>query len=261
VTDLPDRPRRGPTPPQRLSNEQFEMVIRRAAELQARSAEEAGADGVSEEDALRIGRELGLSGAALGRALAEVRGGAVEEQGLMVGLMGPARFSASRAVPGESSAIARALESYLVDHQYLMVQRRLQDRTIFVRATGAMAGIQRATSEVFGKTPLLKVKNLEVSVRTLEPGSSFVTLATDLSGERTGHAVGGAVMGGGFGGTSALVLGIAVAPAAALIAVPIAAAFAYGWRYGYQSEARKVSVQLESLLDRLEHGELPRRRS
>jgi hypothetical protein len=124
-----------------------------------------------------------------------------------------------------------------------------------------MAGIQRATSEVFGKTPLLKVKNLEVSVRTLEPGSSFVTLATDLSGERTGHAVGGAVMGGGFGGTSALVLGIAVAPAAALIAVPIAAAFAYGWRYGYQSEARKVSVQLESLLDRLEHGELPRRRS
>jgi hypothetical protein len=237
------------------------MVIRRAAELQARSADEAGADGVSEQDALRIGRELGLSGAALSRALAEVQSGAVEEPGIMMRLMGPARFSASRAMPGEPSAIARVLESYLVEHQYLMVQRRLQDRTTFVRATGAMAGIQRATSEVFGKTPLLKVKNLEVSVRPLEPGSSLVTLATDLSGERTGHAVGAAVMGGGFGGTSALALGIAVAPAVALVAVPVAAALAYAWRHGYHGEIRKVSVQLESLLDRLEHGELPRRRS
>jgi hypothetical protein len=53
-----------------------------------------------------------------------------------------------------------------------------------------------------------------------------------------------------------VVLGIAVAPPAALVAIPVAAALGYAWRYGYQAAARKALVQLEALLDRLEHGEL-----
>jgi hypothetical protein len=261
VTRLPDRPRKDAAPAQRLSNEEFEMVIRRAAELQARSVEEAGADGVSEEDALRIGRELGLSGAALGRALAEVRGGAVDEQGAMVKLLGPARISVSRAVAGDARALARVLEEHLEDVQYLVVQRRLADRTVFVKASGVLAAVGRTTTEIFRRAPLLGVENLDVSVRELEPGLCYVGLSTDLGGERTSRAVGGAVMGGVLGGTGALVLGIAVAPAAAVVAVPIAAASLAGWRYGYQAAARKATVQLEALLDRLEHGELPPRSS
>jgi hypothetical protein len=255
VSDLPDRPRKDPAAP-RLSNEEFELVIRRAAELQARSAEEAGAEGVSEEDALRIGRELGLSGAALGRALAEVRGGAVEEHGPLVKLMGPARISASRAVPGDARALARVLEEHLVDVQYLVVQRRLADRTVFVKASGVLAAVGRTTTEIFRRAPLLGVENLDVSVRQLEPGLCYVGLSTDLGGERTSHAVGGAVTGGVFGAINAVVLGIAVAPPAALVAIPVAAALGYAWRYGYQAAARKALVQLEALLDRLEHGEL-----
>jgi hypothetical protein len=255
VSDLPDRPRKDPAAP-RLSNEEFELVIRRAAELQARSVEEAGAEGVSEEDALRIGRELGLSGAALGRALAEVRGGAVEEQGPLAKLMGPARISASRAVSGEARALARALEEHLVDVQYLVVQRRLADRTVFVKASGVLAAVGRTTTEIFRRAPLLGVDNLDVAVRELEPGLCYVGLSTDLGGERTSHAVGGVVTGGVFGGINAVVLGIAVAPPAALVAIPVAAALGFAWRYGYQVAARKALVQLESLLDRLEHGEL-----
>lgn len=232
------------------------MVIRRAAELQARSAEEAGAEGLSEEDALRIGRELGLSGAHLGRALAEVRGGAVEEHGVMVKVMGASRFSASRAVPGEAKGLARSLEEYLVDHQYLVVQRRLGDRTVFVRASGILAAVGRTTGELFRREPPLGVENLEVSVRELEPGLSYVRLSTDLAGERTGYALGGAALGVGFGGGNAVILGIAVAPVAALVAVPILVASVGGMRYAYQHSARKTMVQLEALLDRLEHGEL-----
>jgi hypothetical protein len=256
MSDLPDRPRKDPAVP-RLSNEEFELVIRRAAELQARSVEEeGGAEGVSEEDALRIGRELGLSGAALGRALAEVRGGAVEEHGPLVKLMGPARISASRAVPGGARALARVLEEHLVDVQYLVVQRRLADRIVFVKASGVLAAVGRTTTEIFRRAPLLGLENLDVSVRQLEPGLCYVGLSTDLGGERTSHAVGGAVTGGVFGGINAVVLGIAVAPPAALVAIPVAAALGYAWRYGYQAAARKALVQLEALLDRLEHGEL-----
>jgi hypothetical protein len=259
MNNVPDRPRKDRASAQRLSNEEFEMVIRRAAELQAGSAEEPGADGLSEEDALRIGRELGLSGAHLGRALAEVRGGAVDESGVMVKVMGPSRYSASRAVSGEAGAVARTLEEYLVDDQYLVVQRRLADRTVFVRARGILAAVGRTTGELFRREPPLGVENLEVSVRQLEPGLCYVRLSTDLGSDRTGHAVGGAVLGGAFGGANAVVLAIAVAPVAALVAVPILAASFGGMRYAYQRSARKAVVELEALLDRLEHRELGRR--
>jgi hypothetical protein len=256
VTRLPDRPKPDrPPPPQRLTNEQFEMVIRRAAELQARAAD-AGADGLSEEEALRIGRELGLSGAHLGQALAEVRGGPDEERGLAAKVMGPSRVGASRAVAGDAAGIARLLESYLVEREYLVVQRRLADRTVFVRATGVVAVVARTTTGLFRRSPLLSVETLDVSVRQLEPGFSYVALATDLKGDRTGYLAGGTVLGGMFGGVGALTLAIAVTPAAALVAVPILAAGVGGMRYAYREAARKVGVQLEALLDRLEHGEL-----
>jgi hypothetical protein len=44
------------------------------------------------------------------------------------------------------------------------------------------------------------------------------------------------------------------------VALPIAAAGLGGMRYAYQESARKAQVQLEALLDRLEHGELKGRR-
>jgi hypothetical protein len=257
VTKLPDRPRPDRPVPERLTSEQFEMVIRRAAELQARSAD-AGIDGVSDEEALRIGRELGLSGAHLGQALAEVRGGGVTERGLAAKLMGASRVGASRTVAGDAGAISRLLESYLFEREYLVVQRRLSDRTTFVRATGVLAAVARTTTGIFRKSPLLGVDRLEVSVRQLEPGFAFVGLVTDLGSERTGHLVGGTVVGGMFGGVGALALGIAVAPAAALVGLPIIAASLGAMRYAYRSTAAKIVVQMEALLDRLEHGELAR---
>ncbi len=262
MTDLPDRPARDsprePLQPQRLTSEQFEQVIRRAAEMQARSADEGGADGLSDEEALRIGQELGLSGAHLGMALAEVRSGAVPESGVMVRLMGKSRFTASRAVPGEAGVVTRELERYLVEHEYLVVQRRLADRTVFARASGMLAAVARTTTGMFRRSPLLGVETLDVAVRGLEDRRCFVGLSTDLSGERTGHFVGGTVMGGLFGGLGALSMAIAVGPVAALVAVPILAGSVGGMRYAYRSEARKVMVQLEALLDRLEHGDLMR---
>jgi hypothetical protein len=256
VNQVPERPRPDRPPPQRLTNEQFEMVIRRAAELQARSADETGVEGLSEDEALRIGRELGLSGAHLGRALAEVRAGAVAEEGFAGKLMGTSRIGAWRAVSGDAAALGRLLEAYLVEREYLVVQRRLSDRTVFVRASGVLAVVARTTTGMFRRSPLLEVEALEVSIRQLEPGLSHVGLSTDLTSERTGHLVGGTVMGGVFGGVGALSMSIAVGPAAALVAIPILAASVGGMRYAYRSTARKVVVQLEALLDRLEHGEL-----
>jgi hypothetical protein len=260
VSDLRDGSRRDASLPRRLTNEEFEMVIRRAAELQARSPEEAGSDGVSEADVVRIGRELGLSAAHVGRALAEVRAGASYEQGIAARLMGDARLAVSRAVAGDASALARALETYLTGQEYMVVQRRLPDRVVLVRASGAAAAIARTATELFRRVPLLGVENLEFSVRQLEPGTSYVGLATDLSGNRNGHLVGAGVMSGIFGAVGAGSLSLAIGPAAVLVAVPLVAASFGGMRLAYRSEARKTLVKLESLLDRIEHGEMSRSR-
>jgi hypothetical protein len=256
VTNLPEKPKGSPPPSARLTNEQFEMVIRRAVELQARSADETGAEGVTEEEALRIGRELGLSRTYVGQALAEVQSGAVPEEGLAARIMGGSRHSASRVVTGEAPQVAMALEKYLVEREYLVVQRRYRDRTAFVRASGVVAAVARTTTGIFRRSPLLEVESLDVSVRALEPGYVAVLLATDLKGERTGYLLGGSALGGVMGGVGAVTLGIAVAPAAALIGLPILAAGIGGMRYAYRESVKKVQVQLESLLDRLEHGEL-----
>jgi len=253
---LPDRP--GSTRPERiLSNQDFEMVIRRAAELQAREAEGGGTEGLSESEALRIGRELGLSTRHLHQAIAEVAVADSEPPGMLTRLYGPPVVRASRSVMGDPDAIAKLLERYLVEREYLAVLRRFPDRVIFTRATGVVAALGRASSQIFSRSPLLKVANLEMAVRPLEEGYGYVSLAASLRSNRTATAV-GSILGGGSGAAvTGAVLGIAIAPPAALIGLPVlGGAMAIGHFY-YADLVRNTQLQLESLLDRLEHGELP----
>lgn len=242
--------------PRRLSNEQFEVVIRRAAELQARAAE-AGDEGLTEAEAIRIGKELGLSGAYLSQALAEVKGASAGEAGLLDRVMGGAVLQASRVVAGEAEAVRKRLESYLVDHEYYCVLRRLPDRVVFEPASGAIAAVGRAASRAFSRASIMRVDNLELTVQALEDGFSHVTVLTRLNGERAGYLAGGVLGGGAAGGMAAVALGIAVDPAAALLGLPLFGGGFYGMRWAYLHSASRTQIQLEALLDRLEHDELP----
>lgn len=246
----------GPLVPRRLTNEEFEVVIRRAAELQARAAE-SGEEGLTEAEAIRIGKELGLSGAYLSQALAEVRGREGGEPGLMDRMMGPGVLRASRVVAGEADVVRRRLESYLCDHEYYSVLRRLPDRVIFEPASGAFAAVGRAASRAFSRSSIMRVDNLEVSVQPLEDGFSHVSLLTRLSTERAGYLAGGVLSGGAMGGMAAAALGVAVDPAAALLGLPIFGGSVWGVRWAYLYSLQRTQTQLEALLDRLEHGELP----
>ena len=245
-------------PPRRLSNRDFELVIRRAAELQAREAEGPDADGIDEGEALRIGRELGLSNQYLHRALAEVRGDEEAESGVFARMFGPDTVRASRTVAGDGDKVAALLERHLVEREFLAVLRRLPGRTMYTRATGVVAAVGRATSQVFNRSPLLPVSSLEVAVRQLEEGFVFVSVASSLRQERTTAGL-SSMLGGGAGTVaSATVLGIAIAPPAALLALPILGASVFAGHAYYRGLSRKVQTQLEFLLDRLEHGELTR---
>jgi hypothetical protein len=258
VTNLPDRPTTpGRLVERRLTNRDFELVIRRAAELQAREAEGVAGDGITEVEALRIGRELGLSAEHLHRALAEVGDTGPPESGLLASLFGPRTIHAARALPGDAESIARQLEQYLLEREYLAVLRRFGDRVVFTRASGVVAAMGRATSQIFSRSPRLGVDNLELSVRSLEDGYAHVYVATSLRGPRTATAATSMVGGATGAGIVGAVLGIAVAPPAALVALPVLGVSLYGGKVYYERLAYRTHVQLESLLDRLEHGELP----
>jgi hypothetical protein len=255
VSNLPDRPDPAALPDRRLSNRDFEMVIRRAAELQARAAE-SSADGMSETEVMRIGRELGLSTEHLRRALAETVAGEAEA-GFFASLFGPANVRAGRAVRGSPEDVARLMEAYLVEREYLAVLRRFSDRLVFTRATGVTAAMGRATSQIFSRSPPLPVANLEMTVHPFEEGFAFISLATSLRGQRNAAAASSFVGGGSGAAIVGATLALVVAPPAALFALPVLGASVVGGRAYYTKLLENVQTRLESLLDRLEHGELP----
>ncbi|HSJ06631.1 MAG TPA: hypothetical protein VK936_08015 [Longimicrobiales bacterium] len=246
----------------------MEAVVRRAVELQALDSDGGGDPGLTEDELLRIGGELGIGSSHMRRAMAEVAVGAPAPGGVGARLFGPARARAARAVPGRPDAVRANIERYLVESQYLAVLRRLPDVTIYEKSGGIQVELTRAmdaTRAVLGGRgagprigagfDLRSARTVEVSVTPLEDGVSWVSLGVDLGNQRTGYWVG--INGGVGAGALAvgLVAAVAVAPPAALIALPIMGGAAWGSRVAYDRVHARARLHLEALLDHLERGE------
>jgi hypothetical protein len=246
----------------------MEAVVRRAVELQARETDSAGDPGVTEDELLRIGGELGIGPAHMRRALAEVAVGTPATGGVGARLFGPARTGAARAVPGRPEALRAHIERYLVDSQYLAVLRRLPDVTSYEKSSGFQVELTRAmdaTRAVLGGRgagprigagfDLRTARTVEVSVTPLEDGVSWVSFTVDLGNQRTGYWVG---INSGIGAaalTGAAIAAVTIAPPAALLALPIMGGSAWGTRAAYDRILKRARLHLEALLDHLERGE------
>lgn len=269
MPDTPDIQARGrDLPARRLNTEEIEAVVRRAVELQAGESDRAGDAGVTEEELLRIGGELGIGPGHMRRALAEVAAGQPAGEGVGARLFGPARTSAGRAVPGGPDEVRAHIERYLVESQYLAVLRRRADVTVYEKSSGLQVELTRAmdaTRAVLGGRgagprigagfDLRTARTVGVSVTPLEDGLSWVSLTVDLGNQRTGYWVG--INGGvGAGAVAAgVVAAVAIAPPAALIALPILGGSAWGARVAYEGVLKRARLHLEALLDHLERGE------
>jgi hypothetical protein len=240
----------------RLTPAEVEAVLGRAIELHVRSTHGVG-DLLSEEELLRIGGELGLPVAYLRQALTEVDGGLRPEAGWLFRHLGAGRGGASRIVPRRAAEVERELDRYLLDTECMVVERRFPERTVYVAATGVLASATRATRKLAGKHPLLGAERLEVAVHAVDANSCCVAAAMDLTRQRRDAAITG-VIGGGAGGLAAVAAGVFVAPPLALAGLPVLVAIAYGSRSAYRATLAQSTARLESLLDRLEHGELRR---
>lgn len=238
-----------------ISREALDRIIQRATELQ--TGERDIGDGLSEDELLALGKDVGIPPRYLKQALLEERT-RLQDAAANAGwsFVGPARLAAHRVVPGDRGAVERALSLWMEDQELLRVKRRYPDRTTWEPQIGFLVSMQRGL-KTGGKTyALTRAAEIVGQVTPLESGFCHVQLVADvrhLRQARLGGAI-GLLSVGAAGTTVALALGVllpvAVLPAVlfSLGAIPILSS-----HHGLND---KIQVGMEQVLDRLERGEI-----
>jgi hypothetical protein len=241
--------------PRKLSREQLERVIQRAAELQA--GEMDTSDGISEQDVLKLGSDVGIPGRFLRQAMyEEAAGGAALERGFVNRWVGPRMVLAHRVVPGDKAILEQAIGEFMTEEEAMTPKRRLPDRTVWERQKGLFAEMKRGLSLEGKAYHLARAQDVSVQFAALEDGYCHVEMAADVGNLRS-SALGGAAT---VGAVAVLgTLSLALVPGLALLAVlpllgglGLAAAVAAAHR----RTVERLQIALEQVLDSLERGEI-----
>ena len=245
-------------PAELISREALERIIQRAAELQA--AQRDIGDGLTKDELLALGQDVGIPARYLQQALLEERTRSVVEQGrgALAWLAGPSRLSAARVAPGDRAAILKALGAWMENEELLQVKRRHADRTSWEPKVGAFASIQRALGTKGKGYALARAAEVAGQVTQLEPGFCHVQLVANLQNLRRARLTGAGALAAVSGAAVALGAVVPIALISPLLFVTGAvlgiAAIVVARRHRAQNE--RVQVGLEQVLDRLERGEI-----
>ncbi|OYV67592.1 MAG: hypothetical protein B7Z72_09435, partial [Gemmatimonadetes bacterium 21-71-4] len=246
--------------PRKITREQLERIIQRAAELQA--GEMDTGEGMTEQELLKLGSEVGIPGRFLRQALyEEAAGGAALDRGFLGRWVGPKMVLAHRVVPGERAALEQAVGEYMTEEEAMTPKRRLPDRTVWERQKGLLAEMKRGFSLEGKAYHLARAVDVSVQLTALEDGYCHAEMAADVSNLRESALAGaGTLLGTGL--VAAVVL--AVIPGLAPLAVlPLLGGLVLAGVVA-RTHARKASrmqIALEQVLDRVERDEVrPRQR-
>lgn len=248
----------GELTPRRIDRAALERIIQRAAELQA--GEMDTGEGLSEQEVLKLGGEVGIPGRFLRQALYEetTKGGLEGAHGALARWFGPRLVGASRVVPGEKRIVEPAIDEWMTDAEAMAVKRRLPDRTLWEAQKGFFAEMKRGFG-VGGKSyHLARAAEVSVAVTPLEEGYCHVALTADVSDSRNGVIAGAGTVAGGGVLTSALLLAVVPAAIPLALLVPGALGVAIGATIpgAHRRKAARVQLALEQVLDGLERGEI-----
>ena len=233
----------------------LERILRRAAELQT-SEREIG-EGLTPDEVLALGREVGIPGQYLQQAMIEEQ--AHVEPAAPVGvsdrLAGPASVSAQRVVAGTQDDVTGALLAYMEEHELLCIQRQQPGRITWEPLGGFQATVRRSTAAFgSGKKPfmLTGAQTVAATLTPLEAGYIHLTLTADARGLRRSFLAGGiASMSVGVAAAAVLAvltpfLVVAVAP------LPLALGLGYGVVRQYHPKLARIQLGLERALDHLQ---------
>lgn len=243
-------------PGQRLERAALERVILRAAQLQAGSRDLE--EGLTEDDLLRLGADVGIPAPYLRQALMEERMRAAQpaETGLAAWLAGARFVTADRTVSGSVESVRLALEHWMGEGELLQVKRRFPDQTTWEPRRGTVASLKRSFQMGGRDYVLARAHEVAGQVSALDEGRVYVRLVADVGNSRRDQIGGASVVAvSGAAATGILVL-LGFAAPLAVLALPLAAAGAFAVARAHRREAERVQVGLEQVLDRLEHGEI-----
>ncbi len=242
----------------RIDRPALERIIRRAAELQAQDRDIG--EGLTEPELMHLGHDVGIPATFLQRALLEERTRAValDDSQLAGWLTGPRQIAVQRSVPERAEALEASLGRWMVDGELLSVKRRYPDRTSWEPRQDMFSSIKREFKVGGRPYRLARAKEIVGTVTELEPGSSHVQLSADLSNTRRSHVTGAATVTGIGGIVTAVGVTLGVALPVALIPMGLGILAGLAIARHRQSRVEETQVALEQVLDRLEHGEIPR---
>lgn len=241
----------------RIDRTALERIMQRAAELQAGEADVG--EGLTPDEVLALGREVGIPGRYLQQAMLEQATAvfAPADAGFMGRVVGPREISAHRVVGGDPEDAARALIQWFDSNELLVVLRQQPGRVTFEPLGGMQAALRRGTAAFSTSRPkfmLARATQVAATFARLESGYCHITLTADLSQTR-GAFIGGAFAGTSAGVAAALVAGV-LSPFAVVAALPLLVGGALGWYVlkRYRPVAERARLGLERALDYLERG-------
>lgn len=244
--------------PARIDRATFDRVLQRAAELQAASRDIG--DGLSEEEVLALGTEVGIPANVLKQALLEERTHVAPPapQGVLDTWVAPAEFRAERVVQGSEESVVKALTAWLDRYEHFVVQRATLGRVTY-EPIDSIAGAMRKIRQMFdgssGRPYQERTELLTAVITPLEDGFCHVTLVATLRRSRRNHLIGTAIAGVGGMAVSVGLLALVSLPAAELLALlPAAAGLGTGAlsARAYRPIAARAQLGLERALDELE---------
>jgi hypothetical protein len=243
--------------PQRIDRSAIERIIQRATELQ--TGERDIADGLSPEEVVSLGKEVGIPERYLQQAMLEERSRSLAPvpEGALDRAIGPGTVRAERVIRGTPEEVEQRLIQYFDDYELFTVQRQQPGRITWEPVRGVQGAIRRSSAVFQGNRPFMlsRASLLGATVLGLEPGFCHVALTAELKASR-GALIGGALAVNTAGIAGAAIL-LVLSPFIWLAAAPLPFTLAVGWGIlrQYTPVVERARLGLERALDHLERGE------
>jgi hypothetical protein len=240
-------------PTKRLRPAEVEMILRRAAELNARrwQRDDNGPPSVSPEVLVQVAAAAGIPEQDVRRAMWDLASEkTAEPHTLAWKAYGPARLRAVREVERPQQKTREHLESLLRLEQGLKLRRKTESSSLW--DSGDLLGAVRRTLDFSGDRALLKTQSVELRVEPLDADRCDANLTADVSNQRGEYLS----LGGIIGVTLAVLFVLAGAqnPLFFLGVLPALAAPALAFKLAYEKACADIRRSLEDLLDAAEEG-------
>jgi hypothetical protein len=240
-------------PSKRLRPAEVEMILRRAAELNARrwSRDSYDTPSISPEVLVQVAAAAGIPEQDVRRAMWDLASErTAEPHTLGWKFYGPARLRAVREVERPTEKTREYLEYLLRLEQGLKLRRKTEASSLW--DSGDLLGVVRRTLDFSGHRALLKTHSVELRVDEIDEDRCGANLTADLSNQRSEYLS----LGGLVGVTLAVLFVLAgfQSPLFFLGVLPALGAPGFGFRFAYSKSCGEIRRTLEDLLDAAEVG-------